>query len=86
MIKGIFTLQDGIHHMFSWTFVTIISSLICCIIPIIRSNEKEMEKVNGYYPLVNLDSIFGLTVFFIAVGLAFGLAFTGENPFVYFQF
>lgn len=86
LIKGIFSLQDGIVQMFSWTFVAFVGVFVCSMAAIIKSREKDMEKVNGYYPLVDLNSIFGLTVFFIAVGLAFGLAFTGENPFVYFQF
>ena len=86
VIKGIFTLQDGIVQMFSWSFVALVSIFVCSIVPIIRSHERDMERVSGFYPVVNLDSIFGLTLFFIAIGLAFGLAFTGENPFVYFQF
>jgi len=86
VIKGIITLQDGIVQMFSWSFVAIAGVVICSVVAILKSREKNMEKVGGYYPMLNLDSIFGLTVFFFVIGLAFGLAFTGENPFVYFQF
>ena len=33
-----------------------------------------------------LNTIPGLTLFFLFVGLTLGLAYTGENPFIYFQF
>ena len=34
----------------------------------------------------SLNTIPGLLVFFLFVGLTLGLAYTGENPFIYFQF
>lgn len=86
VIKGIFTLQNGIIQMFSWSFVVVAGISVCSIVAIIKSHEKNIEKVSGYYPFLNLESIFDLTVFFIFIGLIFALAFVGENPFVYFQF
>ena len=46
----------------------------------------DLAAVDGYYPILDLTSVRGLTVFFVFLGLILGLAFTGENPFVYFQF
>jgi alginate O-acetyltransferase complex protein AlgI len=42
--------------------------------------------LNGFYPVLDLSKFWQLTVFFIFVGILFGLAYTGENPFIYFQF
>ena len=42
--------------------------------------------MEGFYPQLNLNTIPGLLVFFLFVGLTLGLAYTGENPFIYFQF
>ena len=38
------------------------------------------------YAAGTLNTIPGLLVFFLFVGLTLGLAYTGENPFIYFQF
>ena len=44
------------------------------------------QGANGFCPSFNLNTVVGLTMFFTFVGIILGLAFTGENPFVYFQF
>lgn len=86
IIKGIFTAQSGIVQNFFWSYVSIVLVLCATVCAIIRSKKKRDSAVNGYYPLVNLNSVWGLTIFFIACGMVLGLAFTGEAPFVYFQF
>ena len=53
---------------------------------VMKGRQKNFADVDGYYPVLNLNSVKGLTIFFIVVGLILGLAYTGENPFVYFQF
>ena len=85
VIKGIVTLQNGIRQPFSWSFVAIAMLLIFTICAIIKDH-TDLSRTDGYYPILNLDSIVGLTVFFVTVGLILGLAYTGNNPFVYFQF
>lgn len=86
IIRSIITLQRGISQPFFWSFVAIIVMLISTIIAIINSKKLGKHEVTGFYPILNLDSVFGLTIFFIACGFALSLAFTGEAPFVYFQF
>jgi alginate O-acetyltransferase complex protein AlgI len=44
------------------------------------------DAVNGFYPILNLSKIPQLALFMIFTGLIIGTAYTGENPFVYFQF
>lgn len=86
IIKGIFTLQNGIVQNFIWSYVSIVLVIIATIFAVIKSKKSGSIVVNGYYPSVSLNSFWGLTVFFIACGMTLGLAFTGEAPFVYFQF
>lgn len=86
VIKGIFTLQTGIQQPFVWSFVAIALLVIGTIAAIVKSHKKCDKYVEGYYPIVNLSTIRGLTIFFVVVGLIICLAFTGEQPFVYFQF
>lgn len=86
IIKGIFTLQDGIIQPFFWTFIAIVVVCIGTIVAIIRAKKHNEYEVGGFYPLLDLNTVLGLTVLFIVCGLILGLAFTGEHPFVYFQF
>lgn len=86
VIKGIFTFQNGIFQPFSWSFVAIGTVLVGSAFAIYRSRKHQESEINGFYPILNLRTVSGLTVFFIAIGLVLGLGFTGEHPFVYFQF
>lgn len=98
VIKGILTLQNGIVQPFFWSFFAIIILIISSFFAVFKSlnqekdnkeknnNAKDSADINGCYLTFNLDTITGLTAFFVLIGLILGLAFTGENPFVYFQF
>ena len=86
VIKGIFTLQDGISQPFAWAIPAIAVVLIGTLVAIIKSKKENQKVINGFYPIVSLNNIRGLTIFWVACGLVLALAFTGEHPFVYFQF
>ncbi len=85
IIQRIFTFQNGVKQPFSWTFIALAILIISTIIAERKARKENME-INGFYPILNLKSITGLTIFFIVIGLILALAYTGENPFVYFQF
>lgn len=86
VIRGICTFQDGIVQNFFWSYVSIIAVVVATCLAVAKSRKSRSVSVNGYYPLVNLSTIPGLTIFFISCGMILVLAFTGEAPFVYFQF
>ncbi len=86
VIKGIFTFQNGIRQPFVWAFIAIILLIIFTIGAIIKSHKNKDKYVEGYYPIVNLNTILGLTIFFGVLVIIVCLAFKGEQPFVYFQF
>ncbi len=85
VIKGIFGFQDGIFYISSWTVFGIVAVIVCTALAMIRS-AKNKEKSEGFYPLVKLDTVWGLTALLVALGITLGLAYTGSNPFIYFQF
>ncbi len=86
IIRGIFTFQNGIRQPFFWTFAAMTILIISEAVALFRAKRKNLYPVTGFTPIMDLNTITGLTVFFVFVGLILGLAFTGENPFVYFQF
>ena len=85
VIKGIFTMQDGIIQPFFWSFFALIIFIAASLFAFLKSLNNNNE-ISGCYLIFNLDKVTGLTAFFVFIGLIIGLAFTGENPFIYFQF
>ncbi len=85
ILAGLFTWQSGMMYISSWTIFGIVLLALCTGIAIIRSS-RTGDGIEGYYPLVRLTTIPGLVILFVILGLAIGLAYTGHNPFIYFQF
>lgn len=52
----------------------------------LHQKPEARTKPEGYYPLVSLSSVWGMALFFAAIGLTLVLAYTGETPFIYAQF
>ena len=85
VITGMFTWQKGIMYISSWVVIGVscvaVSTAIACIKAV-----KRKEVSHGFYPLVSLDTIWGRVLLLVAAGITFSLAYTGSNPFIYFQF
>ena len=71
---------------FTWVFVAGVLLAASEIAAYIRSKKKNEAVVNGFYAIMDLTKIGPLILFLVVVGLILGLAFTDENPFIYFQF
>ena len=85
MISRILTWQTGMVYVSSWVIFGIVCLAVSTIVAFVKS-ARNQSAVNGLYPMVNLDKIWGLVVFFVVIGIAFGLSYSGSNPFIYFQF
>ena len=85
IIKAIFTWQNGIFYISSWTLLALLLTVVFTSAALLRSARKKTAP-EGYYPIVNLNTIWGLTLLFVVIGLALGLAYTGGSPFIYVQF
>lgn len=85
VIKGIFTWQNGILYVSTWNVFAILLVVICTATAVVVS-AKNKKKPTGFYPTVNLNTVWGMTLLLVAIGLALGLAYTGSNAFIYFQF
>jgi alginate O-acetyltransferase complex protein AlgI len=75
--------QKGIIQLYVWVPVAmtvLISAVIAAII------KRRGEHVNGFYPILDLDKIPNLIIFFTVIGIIAGFSYTGANPFIYFQF
>ena len=85
IVAGIFTLRPGLHFVSFWAVTALVLTGLCSLAAIVRSR-KNGTAVEGFYPLVDLGSFRGLTLFFLFVGLTLALGYTGQSPFIYFQF
>ncbi|MDR0519892.1 MAG: MBOAT family protein [Clostridiales Family XIII bacterium] len=83
IISGIFTWQGGVSHMFMWSFVAACVVATGTLAALVRADGRE---ITGYYPIFSLNTVRGLFVLLLIVGLICGLAYLGDNPFIYFQF
>ena len=85
MIAGIFTMRPGVTHIAFWAVAALalvgLASLAACL-----RSRKSGSAPEGFYPLADLGTVRGLTLFFTFLGLTLALGYTGQSPFIYFQF
>ncbi len=84
-IGYIFTLHRGIRFVSFWGIFGLVlvwgAHLVAC-----AHSRRLGIRPTGYYPLVSLGSFTGLLAFFLFLGVTAALAYTGQSPFIYFQF
>ena len=85
ILRGIFTGQQGVTFISFWAVVGLLLTAAAELAAVLRSRRLG-TPLDGYYPLVKLDTLGGLVLFFSFVGLTLALAYTGASPFIYFQF
>ena len=85
VFRAICPWQQGVVHLSSWAILGLGCVALATLAAALR-RRKLGGPIDGFYPQVKLNTIPGLLVFFLFVGLTLGLAYTGENPFIYFQF
>ena len=81
IIKAIFTMKKGIDFPYVWLIVSVL--MLCAVT---AYSVVKNKKPKAFYPHLRLNRISGLTVFIIFTGITVIFAYTGANPFVYFQF
>ncbi len=92
VLKGCFTLQQGIWHPYSWTFFALFCLIISTVFAVVKSkksgtkDKNGLPYVNGYYPLMNLTKFGSLCIFFIFCGLTLILGYFGNTAFIYGAF
>ena len=85
IIVYIFTLHKGIHYVSFWGVFGLIVTWGAHIAALVRSRRLGIPPT-GYYPTVKLSTFGGLLMFFLFVGITLALGYTGQSPFIYFQF
>ena len=82
-----FTPHVGIEQPYTWTFFSYILLAASTFAAYWRGRKAEQEmETEGYYPIMDLNTVKGLTVFFVFCGLTIMLAYFGETYFIYGKF
>lgn len=84
--KQIFIWDDGILQIYSWAIVSIIAVAVATVVAVISAKKKNEKTINGFYPILNPDKMSHQIIFITCLGLIVIFAYTGSNPFIYFQF
>ena len=84
--KQMFIWNEGILQIYTWTIASIIVVIVASVIAIIKSKKKDEEIASGFYPILNPEKMSHQVIFITVLGLIIIFAYTGSNPFIYFQF
>lgn len=82
--KALFTWHDGIMQLYTWSFFALIILIVTTAVAIRKSKGK--DRIEGFYPIMKLDKVWTLTVFFTFVGLTIMLGYFGNAAFIYGKF
>lgn len=85
ILGRMFTPHAGIAQPYTWTFLAYIL-LAAATFAAYRRSRRSGRETEGYYPIMDLNTVKGLTVFFIFCGLTVMLAYYGETYFIYGKF
>jgi alginate O-acetyltransferase complex protein AlgI len=91
IIVRIVTWQDGIIQIYMWVIVALLVVIVATIFTVVKNysagrNNTNHVEINGFYPILDLSKFWSMVVFFVVTGLIIAFAYTGANPFIYFQF
>jgi len=102
VLKGMVIARDGIRQLYSWTFFSIIILIVVTVVAVVKwkktvQKEKpdeersakqkgKMNTADGFYPVLDLDKIVNLVVFFVFCGITLGMAYFGNTVFIYGKF
>lgn len=81
-----FTGHKGIVQIGTWAVVGFIVLIVATLIAYIRKRKLHLGEVEGFYPIMDLTTVTGLTFFFVMCGIAIIFAYHGETYFMYAVF
>lgn len=82
--QQLFTWHGGVSQPYTWTFFAYIILIIATLMAYKKSGD--MEAIEAYYPVQNLATVKGLTLFFVLCGLTIMLGYFGNTYFIYGNF
>lgn len=85
LFVGLCSFRGGISFISSWALIVMAVVLFAYIYVIMR-NKKDQTIIHAYYPLQDLRTLKGLTIFFALIAIILCFGYTGGSPFIYAAF
>ncbi len=86
VLTGMYTMHTGIFQPYTWTGFAVTVLLIATVMAWRRSHKNSEGHVNGYYPILNLGSIWQLALFLFVCGVTVIMGYYGDTAFIYGAF
>ena len=86
ILSKMFVWSSGITQVFSWSVFSVAVLAAATLFAAVKAKREGSKEINGYYPVLDLNRLSGLTLFFLEIIFIVMLAYTNSNPFIYFQF
>lgn len=84
MYKLLFTWHEGIMQPYTWSFFALMVLITATVTAIWKNKGK--ERIEGFYPVMKLDKVWTMTLFFTFLGLTVMLGYFGNTAFIYGKF
>lgn len=85
VIRQMCSFSDGIRQPYAWMFFAMIL-LFATTWSFWHHSGKAAADIRVDYPVLNLKTVSGLTLFFVLCGLTIGMAYLGNTAFIYGAF
>lgn len=86
ILKQIIAFTNGINQPYTWTMFAILLLMISSIMVLKNVRDKKISAIELHYPVIDMDSVIGLSLFWILCGLTIGMAYYGNTAFIYDAF
>lgn len=83
VILSVFSGQLGISQPYVWSFAAIAVTIISTSAAAIKAQGGE---IHSYYPIQDLETVKGLTLTFVLIGIIFIFGYFGDTAFIYGRF
>lgn len=84
--KALFTLHGGIMQPYTWSFFAAIILVIATSVACVKERERSQHRIDGFYPMLKLNKVWTLTLFFTFIGFTLIFAYFGNTAFIYGKF
>ena len=85
VLQKLFCWSGGVAFPHTWAIAAAVLLALATLYCILRNRDAQ-GRVHGDLPILRLGSFWGTFAFALLAGLVLVLMYTGDNPFIYFQF
>lgn len=86
ILGGLLAFRGGIFQPYSWSFFAIACLAVSTIVAALIGKKRKSTEIDGFYPVLKLNTIIGLTAFLTFLGLTVLMGYFGNTAFIYGKF